>query len=1012
MSLFAVGDHVRIKGDPSRSGIAENVSERKGRVTVQINFSGSSRKIPAEQIELVPQIREDAVTLIKRGIVYPPNSLRKLISHVKLAGRLIDVFYSMENSNTKFFAHQFKPVIKMLNSPTNGLLVADEVGLGKTIEAGLVWTEISARYQAKRLLVICPKVLCKKWQNELQQKFGLDARIFNSAELLDALENTTIQQRGFIAIIGMQSIRPRPIEKRTGTNADKLADFLEDTQEFDHRLDMLIIDEAHHLRNPSSQTHAIGPLYSKIAAYKMLLSATPINLKNRDLFSLLRLIDRNTFADEDSLDEIIQANAPLMMAKDALSEGKGLDEIYDHVRIASRLQLLSGTKSLKKLLFELSHLQENQLNSRRSEYIYRLENVNLLANVVNRTRRRDVEELRVVRKVKPVKLEMNVVEYDVYSSATDAILDHAFMNNLPVGFLTVTPQRMLASCLPATVQHWRKKAENIGYEDTDNFDEGSVGPLIQALSLVTNDFPSHETLEENDTKFNGFVKELNEYFAEHSNEKIIVFSTFRPTLEYLKRRLLSKNISCIVMHGKTEDRNEAVEKFKNDTTIRVFLSSEVGSEGIDLQFCRCVVNYDLPWNPMRVEQRIGRIDRLGQEANSISVINIFHQDTIDDRIYSKLYDRLKLCEAALGGFEDILGDEIQKLTRALFSSKLSAKEEIAQIEATQRAIENRKKIEEDLENEAGSLIAHGDFVLQSILEAKDNHRWISEKDIVDYLEFSLAALYQGNRVTWRREEEVVELALTTEFLNGFELWCEQNRESVNLSRSSGGAVKFQLGKGNPKSKFPKISQSHPIMRFLAQEIGLSGNAQEEPIGARLISSKLKTKIQPGIYIGIVQSWKFGTGADTEKLAQYFIDIDSKEFLAQKSSENLVSEIIESGTHWENAYEVFNRGGVDEIIIKNLSNQIEDDYYEEIEKRRINLEDRVSIQLATLKKRANEERRKLDKIILNSPKSVRAANEGRLRKLNERIELREQQISQKINLQPERGDVALILVEVG
>ena len=164
------GSHVRLKNDPSRSGVVENISDRGGRTTLSISFADGAKRIPFEQVELVPTKLEGAADLIQRGIVYPPKSLRKLISHVKLSGRLVDIFYSMENSNTTFFAHQFKPVIKMLNSPTDGLLVADEVGLGKTIEAGLVWTEIAARYQAKRLLVICPKVLCQKWQKELQNK--------------------------------------------------------------------------------------------------------------------------------------------------------------------------------------------------------------------------------------------------------------------------------------------------------------------------------------------------------------------------------------------------------------------------------------------------------------------------------------------------------------------------------------------------------------------------------------------------------------------------------------------------------------------------------------------------------------------------------------------------------------------------------------------------------------------------------------------------------------------------
>ena len=389
--------------------------------------------------------------------------------------------------------------------------------------------------------------------------------------------------------------------------------------------------------------------------------------------------------------------------------------------------------------------------------------------------------------------------------------------------------------MPATVQHWRRRAESLGYEDNDNFEEDSVGPLIQALSVVTNDFPSQDILEESDTKFNGLVKELNEYFSEKPHEKIIVFSTFRSTLEYLQKRLSKCGITCILMHGKTEDRTACVDTFKNDASVRVFLSSEVGSEGIDLQFARCVVNYDLPWNPMRVEQRIGRVDRLGQESSSISVINIFHKDTIDDRIYSKLYDRLKLCETALGGFEDILGEEIQELTRTLFSSKLSPEEEARQIELTRQAIENRRRIEEDLESEAGSLIAHGDFVLQSILEAKDNHRWISEQDIVGYLEFSLGSLYKGSRVQWSRETSLVELDLTSQFLNDFDLWCQNNKDVANLNKAPNGMVQFQLGKGNPRSKIPKISQSHPIMRFLAQEIQMSGRTQHEPIGARLDS---------------------------------------------------------------------------------------------------------------------------------------------------------------------------------
>ena len=96
---------------------------------------------------------------------------------------------------------------------------------------------------------------------------------------------------------------------------------------------------------------------------------------------------------------------------------------------------------------------------------------------------------------------------------------------------------------------------------------------------------------------------------------------------------------------------------------------KVGSEGIDLQFCRTVFNYDLPWNPMRIEQRIGRVDRLGQTADAVTVVNLLHRGTIDDEIYRRLYERLDLAKQALGGFEAVLGEEISKLTPDLLTGR-------------------------------------------------------------------------------------------------------------------------------------------------------------------------------------------------------------------------------------------------------------------------------------------------------------------------------------------------------
>ena len=131
-------------------------------------------------------------------------------------------------------------------------------------------------------------------------------------------------------------------------------------------------------------------------------------------------------------------------------------------------------------------------------------------------------------------------------------------------------------------------------------------------------------------------------------KKIVLFSYFRATLEYLFERLSENNLRCIVLVGGNKtDKDDIIRKFKEEENLNILLSSEIGSEGIDLQFSDVLINYDLPWNPMRVEQRIGRLDRLGQKAEKIIIWNLFYDDTIDSQIYKRLYARLNIFEKSL-----------------------------------------------------------------------------------------------------------------------------------------------------------------------------------------------------------------------------------------------------------------------------------------------------------------------------------------------------------------------------
>jgi SNF2 family DNA or RNA helicase len=212
--------------------------------------------------------------------------------------------------------HQYKPVLLFLESPSKGLLIADEVGLGKTIEAGLIWTELRARVDARRLLVICPKMLCDKRRMELRNRFGVEAVIVDAAELANELKRPLPQFPASQAMIAsMQGTRP-PLDWEEPNNIDsprrQLAKVLSDAAGKDPLLDLVIIDEAHYLRNPEIATHQLGRFLRDVSEHIVLLSATPINLKNEDLFSLLNLVDPKSFAYREQFQYVLAANEPLV----------------------------------------------------------------------------------------------------------------------------------------------------------------------------------------------------------------------------------------------------------------------------------------------------------------------------------------------------------------------------------------------------------------------------------------------------------------------------------------------------------------------------------------------------------------------------------------------------------------------------------------------------------------------------------------------------------------------------
>jgi superfamily II DNA or RNA helicase len=261
----------------------------------------------------------------------------------------------------------------------------------------------------------------------------------------------------------------------------------------------------------------------------------------------------------------------------------------------------------------------------RSRLAYRLETVNLLAHVVTRTRKRDVKEWRVVREPIPEFVDLDPDEARFYDLVTGVVVEYALQRDANDRFLLAQPQRQMTSSMPASLRAWQRKlveleeSEETGEADEDEERRSALGPLVTEIVLRSLDYVELDRLFHVDTKYRRLRTILEDFLREHPKEKIIVFSTFRATLDYLAERLVSDRVSCIVLKGgQRETKDEIIRRFSEPDGPSVLLSSEVGGEGVDLQFSRVVINYDLPWNPMRLEQRIGRVDRLGQEASTRS----------------------------------------------------------------------------------------------------------------------------------------------------------------------------------------------------------------------------------------------------------------------------------------------------------------------------------------------------------------------------------------------------------
>jgi len=919
---FIKGQQVLNKNDPTERGIFTGRTQQAGSILLaEIQYpNGNIRFLPVYSLEALDfDVTRSLKEKLQAGHFGRIVDLKRLITFEKLKGTLHEIVYSMEAAQIDFYPYQFKPVLKFINSPTERLVIADEVGLGKTIEAGLIWMEMQARHQANRLLVVCPKILAEKWRDELRTKFLIDARITDFKGLKHEIDE--LKRKGpdhsFILIGTYPGLRP-PKESRDRLKRPPEEDLVESPKALLLRelrfwneeyfpLDMVIFDEAHYMRNQATTTFHLGEGLSSNARAVLCISATPVNNRNIDLHSLLKLIDEDFFSTQGIFEELIQENKPAVQAANALSQSpvnQGL--LYESIQKMGESNYIKKSPIFERFLSSLKDLSDsnftnNHILAQCEDYA---EKLNIIGRYVNRTRRVQVKENRPVRDVSVLPVIFTQEEMNFYQRILKLVRLKCKKNSKPFHvFQVMGLQLMAASCLPALAE----KIKNENLDDSGNLlQEAFGGETVEDIALTEDlepgsDFLSnliHYDFEENDSKF----RQLRELLEKEGKEKIIIFSYYRATLSYLRRRLMEIGEQSVIMHGDVpnDQRWNEIDRFKNPTGPRILITSEVGSEGIDLQFCRILVNYDLPWNPMRIEQRIGRIDRVGQQAKTLSIVNFKVEGTIEERIHERLKEKIEDFSTSLGDIEDVIGKEVKKLTIDLLSNELTPEQEKIRIEEYDRVIKSEAIRIQHLEESGDVLIAFSDYVQRKIEEDRGKGRYIQPSELESYLADFFERNFQGTEISYNTPEpECLRIKLSEQareslisFMSGDQSLSaaplRQKEFNITFNREVLQRLSYKI-----RNKIHFINHLSPLIRWITKV-----NKDREHEFYKLSSISIQSKdIPAGQYLYRIDRWKLSGLIKQEKLAYGMIALVDGQMMPLSDSESMFQTILHHGCDW-------------------------------------------------------------------------------------------------------------------
>ncbi len=596
------------------------------------------RDVWGETIYRVWLPAKDAVVRARAADLAPLAGIRPSLDqilHTAAAAKLLDalednLLLAPIQSSVVPLPHQIYALNRAMSRDRIRYLLADEVGLGKTIEAGLILRELKLRGMARRILVVAPKGLVRQWQAEMRLHFGEKFQFIEPAELAafrqwrvnaNADEDNLWRVHDQV-ICSLDSVKP--LEGRRGWSLEQLATY--NRERFEDLIsaswDLVIIDESHRLGGSTEQVarYKLGAALAEAAPYLLLLSATPHQGKTDQFLRLMQLIDRDSFPDESSVTQDRVRPFVIRTEKRVSIDAEGQPLFKPRM---TRLQAVA---------WQSRHAAQQRLYEAVTDYVRhgynqalasKQRHIGFLMILMQRLVTSSTAAIRTTLERRLAALESPQPQISLFEPAFDqgepdewAELDGQAQVDIAV--------QASADTLEAVA---REKSEVEMLLDLARGTE-AAGTDAKAEALLELIYKLQQ--EENDPSL-----------------KVLIFTEFVPTQAMLEGFLESRGFSVALLNGSMDldARAKAQQVFARD--VRVLVSTDAGGEGLNLQFCHVIVNFDMPWNPMRIEQRIGRVDRIGQH-HVVRAINFVLEDTVEHRVRQVLEEKLAIIAEEFG----------------------------------------------------------------------------------------------------------------------------------------------------------------------------------------------------------------------------------------------------------------------------------------------------------------------------------------------------------------------------